>query len=67
MPYFKGKQPYKISAQIQVLATGTWRIVEQADRKLASSEIWLYFIQLFHLHHVIHLFHFIFFQSQNYL
>jgi len=24
--------------------------------------IWLYFIQLFHLHHVIHLFHFIFFK-----
>jgi murein DD-endopeptidase MepM/ murein hydrolase activator NlpD/outer membrane murein-binding lipoprotein Lpp len=27
--------------------------------------IWLYFIQLFHLHHVIHLFQFIFFQSQK--
>jgi len=29
-------------------------------RELAPQMIWLYFIQLFHLHHVIHLFHFIF-------
>jgi hypothetical protein len=28
--------------------------------ELAPQMIWLYFIQLFHLHHVIHLFHFIF-------
>jgi murein DD-endopeptidase MepM/ murein hydrolase activator NlpD len=64
MPYFKGRQPYKITAQIQVLTIRARRIVTPPDRKLASGEIWLYFIQLFHLHHVIHLFHFIFPKSK---
>ncbi len=40
-------------------------IRRQSVRGLASEMIWLYFIQLFHLHHVIHLFQFIFFKVKK--
>jgi hypothetical protein len=50
------------SASITSFARRTDPICRQGVCRLASEMIWLYFIQLFHLHHVIHLFQFIFFK-----
>ncbi|MDF2640998.1 MAG: peptidase [Pseudomonas sp.] len=61
-PHIKGHQPYKISARLQVFAQPPPTNQTLTLERVASSRFWLYFIQLFHLHHVIHLFHFTFFK-----